>query len=71
MFFPNSSTTARSAANLARIHDLAHLQADVLRRAAFADFWYRVTRRRVVGGPMAQRAQGHNAVLPHHFLTGV
>jgi hypothetical protein len=42
-----------------------------LRRAAFADFWYRVTRRRVVGGPMAQRAQGHNAVLPHHFLTGV
>ena len=71
MFIPNSSAADHSAANLARIHDLACLQADVLRHAAIGDLWTRMTRRRAAGGPMAQRTQGHNTAFPHHFSTGV
>lgn len=71
MFIPNASAADQSAANLARIHDLARLQADGLRRAAIGDFWHRMTRRRAVGGLVAQRTQGHNTAFPHHLSTGV
>ena len=71
MFFPNGNAAEHAAVNLARIHDLARQQAHVLRRVAMSDFWYRMTRSRVIGGPVGRHARAHNAGFPRHLSTGV